>query len=331
VADLEPVRLCGTTVVHASLHNADQLAQKDIRVGDTVLVTKANEIIPYVIRAVTETRKGDEKPFVFPATCPVCGAPTVRPEDSPSWYCTGGMACPAQVQGRLESFAKRDRMDIEGLGETMAEQLVKSGLVKTVADLYRLTQTQLLTLERMGKKSAQNLLDGIAASKTRGLTRLIAGLSIYMIGDSMAELLTAVYPSLDAILAASEKDLAAIKGFGPTRAESTYNFFHSPAGEKLVADLRDAGVKLTEDVKPKAMGTDLTGKTFVVTGTLAKYKRSDIENLIKALGGKAVGSVSKKTDYVVAGEEAGSKLDKARELNVPVLTEDEFEKLIGKK
>jgi DNA ligase (NAD+) len=331
VADLEPVRLCGTTVTAASLHNADQLAQKDIRVGDTVLVTKANEIIPYVIRAVTENRKGNEKPFVFPATCPVCGAPTVRPEDSPSWYCTGGMACPAQVQGRLESFAKRERMDIEGLGESLAEQLVKSGLVKSVSDLYRLTTEQLLTLERMGKKSAQNFLNGIAASKSRGLTRLIAGLSIYMIGDSMAELLTAEYPTIDAILEASEEELAEIKGFGPTRAESIYKFFHSPAGEKLVADLRAAGVKMTEDVKAKPKGTDLTGKTFVVTGTLVNYKRTEIEDLIKSLGGKAAGSVSKKTNYVVAGEEAGSKLDKARELGVPVLTEEEFEKLLGRK
>jgi DNA ligase (NAD+) len=331
VAHLEPVRLCGTTVEYASLHNADQLAAKDIRAGDTVLVTKANEIIPYVIRAITETRKGGEKPFVFPAKCPVCGAPTTRPEGAPSFYCTNIVACPAQIQGRLESFAKRERMDIEGMGESLAEQLVKNGLVKTVADIYRLTEEQLIGLERMGKKSAKNLLDGIAASKSRGLTRLIAGLSIYGVGDSMAELLTAAYPSIEDILAASEADLGRIKGFGPTRARSIYNFFHSPAGEKLVSDLRDAGVKLTEDAKPKAAGTDLTGKTFVVTGTLVNYKRDEIEGLIKSLGGKATGSVSKKTDYVVVGEEAGSKLAKARELGVPTLTEEEFDKLIGRK
>jgi DNA ligase (NAD+) len=332
-ANVEPIRLCGTTVSRASLHNAGQIEQKDIRVGDTVLLTKANEIIPYVIRPITETRTGKEQVFKFPATCPVCGAPTTRAEDSPFYYCTGGAACPAQVQARLESFAKRDRMDIEGLGESMAEQLVKSGLVKTVTDLYGLTEEQLLTLERMGKKSAQNLLKGIEASKSRGLTRVIAGLSIYMVGDSMAELLTAQYPSIDAILAASEEDLAAIKGFGPKRAESIYKFFHSPAGKKLVADLRDATVKLTEDAKPKAKGTDLTGKSLVVTGKLERYKRKEIEDLIKALGGKATSSVSKKTDYVVAGtgDESRSKLDTARQLGVTVLTEDEFEKLIGRK
>jgi DNA ligase (NAD+) len=330
-ANVEPVRLCGTTVARASLHNAGQIEQKDIRVGDTVLLTKANEIIPYVIRPITETRTGKEKVFKFPANCPVCGAPTTRAEDSPFYYCTGGAACPAQVQARLESFGKRERMDIEGLGESLAKQLVDTGLVKTVTDLYRLTEEQLIDLERMGKKSAQNLLDGIEASKSRGLTRLIAGLSIYMIGDSMAELLTAQYPSIDALLAASQADLAAIKGFGPKRAESVYKFFHSATGEKLVADLRAAGVKLTEDVKPKAAGTDLTGKTFVVTGTLAKYKRNEIEDLVKSLGGKATGSVSKKTDYVVFGEEAGSKLTKARELGVPTLTEEEFEKLVGRK
>jgi DNA ligase (NAD+) len=330
-ANVEPIRLCGTTVSRASLHNAGQIEQKDIRVGDTVLLTKANEIIPYVIRPITETRTGKEQVFKFPANCPVCGAPTTRAEDSPFYFCTGGAACPAQVQARLESFAKRERMDIEGLGESLAKQLVDSGLVKSVTDLYRLTEKQLLDLERMGKKSAQNLLAGIEDSKSRGLTRLIAGLSIYMIGDSMAELLTAEFPSMAAILAASKEQLAAIKGFGPKRAESLYNFFHSPAGEKLVADLRAAGLKLTEDVKPKAKGTDLTSKTFVVTGTLKNYKRPEIEGLIKSLGGKAAGSVSKKTDYVVAGEEAGSKLDKARELGVPVLTEEEFDKLIGKK
>jgi DNA ligase (NAD+) len=328
-ANVEPIRLCGTTVQRASLHNAGQIEQKDIRVGDMVLLTKANEIIPYVIRSIAESRTGKEHVFKFPAKCPVCGAPTTRAEDSPFYYCTGGATCPAQVQAKLESFAKRDRMDIEGLGEALAKQLVDAGLVKSVADLYRLTEAQLLTLERMGKKSAQNFLQGLEASKGRGLTRLIAGLSIYMVGDSMAELLTAEYPSMDTLLAASREKLGAIKGFGPKRAESIWNFFHSETGAKLVADLRAAGLKLTEDVKPRAKGADLSGKTFVVTGTLTKYKRSDIENLIKSLGGKAAGSVSKKTDYVVAGEEAGSKLDKARELGVPVLTEEEFEKLAG--
>jgi DNA ligase (NAD+) len=326
VAHLEPVVLAQTTVSRASLHNAAQIEQKDIRIGDNVVLIKAGEIIPYVVRSVPEARTGAEKPYKFPSKCPSCGAPVQH--DEVRYYCTNTAACPAQLQIRLENYAKRGRMDIEGLGEEIAKQLVDSGLVKTVADLYRLTEENLLTLERMGKKSAQNLLQGIEASKTRGLTRLLAGLSIYMIGDSMAELLTQEFSSIDDLLAASKEQLARIKGFGPTRAESIYNFFHSPAGEKLVEELRGHGVKMTEEVqKPK--GSSLAGKTLVVTGTLAKYKRNEIEALIKQHGGKATGSVSKKTDYVVAGADAGSKLDKAKELGVPVLSEEGFEKLIG--
>ncbi len=326
-ANVEPIRLCGTTVARASLHNAGQIEQKDIRVGDTVLLTKANEIIPYVIRPITEMRTGKEHVFKFPANCPVCGSPTTRARTARSTTAPAARRAPPRCR-RGWSRSGRKNMDIEGLGESLAEQLVKSGLVKTVTDLYRLTEEQLLTLERMGKKSAKNLLAGIAASKSRGLTRVLSGLSIYMVGDSMAGLLTAAYPSMDHLLAATQEQLAAIKGFGPKRAESVYKFLHSHTGEKLVAELRAAGVKLTEDVKAKPQGADLSGKTFVVTGTLAKYKRSEIEDLIKALGGKAAGNVSKKTDYVVAGEEAGSKLDKAKELGVKVLSEQEFDALI---
>ncbi|HEY7428964.1 MAG TPA: NAD-dependent DNA ligase LigA, partial [Gemmataceae bacterium] len=324
-----PVQLCGTTVSRATLHNAAQVEQKDIRVGDSVVVVKRGEIIPYVEQALHDARKGGEKVFKFPSKCPVCGAPAVREEDAPTPRCTATATCPAQLQGRIESFAKRERMDIEGIGEKLAEQLVSSGLVKTVSDLYRLKKEQLIGLDRMGALSAQNLLDAIAASKGRGLARLLAGLSIYGVGAAMAPLLIQEFPSIDVLLAASKEELAGVKGFGPRRAESVYNFFHSPAGERLVKDLRDAGVKLTEDVKPKVKGGALDGKTLVVTGTLQNYSRKDIEDAIVRHGGKATGSVSKKTDYVVAGDEAGSKLDKARQLGVPVLTEGEFEKLIG--
>jgi DNA ligase (NAD+) len=327
VAILDPVRLSQTTVSRASLHNADQIEQKDVRVGDAVIVVKRGEIIPYVVRTLPEMRKGTEKPYKFPPKCPVCGSPTERRVGKV--FCTGFRTCPAALQGRIETFAKRERMDIEGLGESLTAQLVKTGLVKSVTDLYRLTLDPLVNLERMGKKSAQNLLDGIAASKGRGLSRLLAGLSIYMVGDAMAELLTREFPSMDALLAASKERLAQVKGFGPERAESIYTFFHSPEGEKLVQELRQLGVKLTEDPKPKAAGTDLTGKTFVITGTLQRYSREEVEGLIKKLGGKATGSVSKKTDYVVAGEKAGSKLEKARELGVAVLTESQFEELVG--
>ena len=326
-----PVPLCGTTVSRASLHNAAQIEQKDIRVGDSVVVVKRGEIIPYVEQALHDARKGDEKVFKFPQKCPVCGAPAVREPDAPTPRCTATATCPAQLQGRIESFAKRERMDIEGIGEKLAEQLVTRGLVKSVADLYRLKKEQLIDLERMGKLSAQNLLDAIESSKNRGLARLLAGLSIYGVGEAMAPLLIEEFPTIDALLAASKDELASIKGFGPRRAESVYNFFHSPAGDKLIQDFRDAGVKLTEDVKPKVKGGALEDKTVVVTGTLQRYGRKEIEDTIKLHGGKATGSVSKKTDYVVAGDEAGSKLDKARQLGVTVLTEDEFEKLIGVK
>jgi DNA ligase (NAD+) len=331
VAHLEPpVRLAGTTVSRASLHNADYIAEKDIRVGDSVLVEKKGEIIPYVIGPVTDARTGSETLFKFPATCPVCGGAVQHEEGSPFHICTAGVACPAQVKGKLEAFGKRDRMDIEGLGEVIVHQLVDKGLVKSATDLYRLTLDPLVGLERMGKKSAQNLLDGIAESKQRGLARLLAGLSIYMVGDSMAEILALEFLSIDALHAAPQERIAQVKGFGPKRAESVYKFLHSPAGEKLIAEFRELGLKLTEEPPERPAGTDLTGKTFVVTGTLQTYSREEIEGLIKQLGGKATGSVSKKTDYLVAGEEAGGKLEKARALGVKVLTEAEFNKLVGR-
>jgi len=326
VALMEPVILSQTTVSRATLHNVGQMEAKDIRLGDSIVVIKAGEIIPYVVRAVHEARTGSEKVYQFPSTCPACGAPTVRKDVY--YHCTNSPnACPGQLEARVESFAERKRMDIEGLGEELTRQLLKSGLVKSVADLYRLTEKDLLTLERMGKKSAQNLLNGIEASKSRGLKRLVASLSIYMVGDSMAELITQQFPTIEALIGASREQLMKVEGFGPTRAESLYNFFHSPEGEKLVKELRELGLKLTEDVKARA-GSSLTGKTVVVTGTLVRYKRDEIEEVIKQHGGKPGSSVSKKTDLVVAGAEAGSKLAKAKELGIPVISEEEFEKML---
>jgi len=331
VAILDPVQLCGTTVSRSTLHNAAELERKDIRVGDQVVVVKRGEIIPKVEQSLHELRKGHEKVFKFPSKCPVCGAPTVRDGDSPVYCCTATATCPAQLQGRIESFARRERMDIEGIGEKLAEQLVTSGLVRSVADLYRLKKADLKNLERMGDLSAQNLLDAVEGSKGRGLARLLSALSIYGVGDAMAVLLAEAFPSMDELIDASKEDLAAVKGFGPKRAESIFKFFHSPAGEKLVQELREAGVKMTEDARPKPKGTALSGKTIVVTGTLVNYKRKEIQELIVSLGGKAGDSVSKTTDYVVVGEDAGSKLEKARKLGVPTLTEEEFERMIGKK
>jgi DNA ligase (NAD+) len=330
VAHLEPVRLAGTTVSRASLHNADQIAKKDIRVGDMVVVEKAAEIIPYVVRSEPAARTGGEKPYHLPTKCPVCGGPVQREADAADYYCLGA-DCPAQLKERLRSYGRRKAMDIEGLGDVLVDQLVDTGLVRAIPDLYRLTLDPLVNLERMGQKSAQNLLDGIEASKGRGLARVLTGLAIRHVGDHVAEVLARAFPSIDELMAASQDRLSSTPEIGPERAESVYKFFHSAAGQKTVQDLRDLGVKLTEDARrPAAAGADLTGKTFVVTGTLERYKRDEIEDLIKSLGGKATGSVSKKTSYVVAGAEAGSKLDKARALGVAVLTEAEFDKLIGR-
>ncbi len=328
-----PVRLSGTTVSRASMHNASWVEEKDVRLGDTVAVEKKGEIIPQVVSVVTDARTGSEKKIVWPDKCPKCGGPVVK-EDSATSYnyvCDNPGLCPGQVAKRIEGFARRTRMDIDGLGREVAIQLVDSGLVRSVTDLYGLTKKQLLALEGFADLKAQNLLDGIARSKDRGLARLIAALSIYMVGDNMAEVLAEAFPSMDELLGASEEQLSKVKGFGPKRAKFVSDFFHNPVGEKLVQEFRAIGVKLTQDRKAApAGGLPLAGKTLVVTGTLTRHDRTGIEALIKSLGGKATGSVSKKTDYLVAGENAGSKLDKARELGVAVLTEDEFEKLIGK-
>jgi DNA ligase (NAD+) len=332
VAHLEPVQLAGTTVSRASLHNADEIARKDIRVGDQVVVEKAGEIIPYVVRSEPGARTGREKVFQFPSKCPACGSPVQRDPDGAFFRCTG-TDCTGQLKERLLFFAHRNAMRIEGLGDSLSEQLVDSGQVRSLPDLYRLTREQLLGLERMGKKSADNLLQQIAASKERGLARVLAGLGIRMVGGSVAELLANEFGGIDALLKASKERLAEIEGIGPERAESIRKFFQSASGKKIIEDLRTLGVKLTEEAraKPKAGGKgDLSGKTLVVTGTLENYERTEIEDLIKQHGGKVSSSVSKSTDYVVAGDKAGSKLDKARELGVKVLNEKEFDKLIGR-
>ena len=327
VATLAPVQLAGTTVQHASLHNAAQVQQKDVRIGDMAVVVKRGEIIPYVERILPEARNGTEVPFVFPAKCPVCGTPTKPNENANGYICPATETCPKQLEGRLESFAKRSRMDIAGLGEEMCAALVKAGLVKGVADVYDLTEEKLLTLERVGKKSAQNLLAGIEASKPRGLGRLLGALSIPNVGEQMGPLLARAFPSIDALLAASEAELAGVEGFGPVRAVSVRQYLHGPRGQALVAKLRAAGVKLTEDV-PKGGPGVLSGKTIVVTGTLLNYDRLGIERRITELGAKSGSSVSKNTDYVVAGDKAGSKLDKAKKLGVPVLSEAEFDEMV---
>lgn len=332
-----PVRLAGTTVSRATLHNAEEMTRKDIRIGDTVVVEKAGEIIPQVVRVETDARTGTEEPFTFPETCPICSAPTRRDPESPFVVCTAPRGkCGGQVKRQIRQFARREAMDIEGLGEKLIDQLVDTGLIQSIPDVYRLGRSQLLSLERMGEKSARNILDGIAASKGRGLTRLLSGISIPHVAESMADILAQEFLSLDALAAADETRLGQVEGVGPERAKAIREYFQSDAIVGMMADLKEAGLRLDEDKRnvtenaAAVGGVSLAGKTFVVTGSLQRYERSAIEALIKTLGGKPSGSVSKKTDYVVAGDKAGSKLEKAHELGITVLTEDDFDRLIGK-
>ncbi len=329
VANLEPVKLGGTTVKRATLHNAEFLTTKDIRIGDMVVVEKAGEIIPYIVHSEPSARTGGETVFQFPDKCPFCGSPV---EQHGAFYrCTGGGECTLQLKKRLRSFATRGAMDIENLGVKIIDQLVDAGLVRSIPDLYRLTLEQLVELERMGEKSAQKLLDGLAASKNRGLARLLAGLAIAHVGESVADLLAQAFLTIDALMEATAERLSSINGVGPVMAEDIHAYFQLPATRQLIDDLRELDMKLTEDARVKVASAagDLTGKTVVVTGTLERFGRDEIESLIRQRGGKPSGSVSKNTSYLVAGEKAGSKLDKAKTLGVPVLTEDEFAAMLG--
>ena len=333
-----PVRLAGTTVSRATLHNADEMARKDVRVGDMVVVEKAGEIIPQVVRVETAARTGAEVPFEFPTTCPVCGSPTAKDPDGPFVRCTAPRgACGGQLVRQLIQFARRDAMDVGGLGEAIAEGLVEKGLVQSLPDLYRLTKEQVLSVKppKEGSKSegkwADNLLAGITASKTRGLSRLLAGMNIPMVADSLADALAQEFLSLDALLDAPPERLLQVDGVADERARVIHEHFQRPDVRAAVDGFRELGLTLTEEPRaaPPPGATPLAGKTVVVTGTLSKYGRADVEALVKQHGGKPSGSVSKKTDYLVAGADAGSKLEKAKALGVAVLTEAEFDRMIG--
>lgn len=330
VAELEPVFVAGTTVRRASLHNIEQIQRLDVRVGDTVVVEKAGEIIPQVVQVVLEARDVSSKEIEPPTTCPSCGAAVEKDGDTPYLRCFNP-ACPAQLKQRLEFFAGRNQMNIEGLGEKVVEQLVDAGLVKTFADLYRLTREQLVSLDRMGEKSADALLAEIEASKTRSLSRLLAGIGIHHVGNTVAELLANHFGSLDAIAQASVEQIDDIEGVGEVIARAVFDFFHSDAGKSIIAGLREVGVNPKQELPVVDPSQQIfAGKTLVVTGTLTRFSRSEIEQLIKDLGGKVSGSVSRKTSLVVAGENAGSKLAKANELGVEVIDEAEFLKRVGK-
>ena len=320
-AVLEPVRLAGTTVTNATLHNQDFITEKDIRIGDTVLVRKAGEIIPEVLSVVMEKRPDDAVPYRFPEVCPECGAPVARDEDGAHIRCTGA-ECPAQLLRNLAHFASRDAMDIEGLGIAVVENLVKAGLVKTPGDLYFLREEDVAELERMGKKSAQNPLSAIEKSKSQDLSRLLFAFGIRQVGQKAGKILAQRFGSLDNLQAATVEELTQVDDIGAITAQSIVDWFASPQSQHLIARLKEAGVNMQAEQK----GEDqrFAGKTFVLTGTLDRFTRAEATKMIEDRGGKAAGSVSKKTTYVVAGEAAGSKLRKAQELGVPVLTQEEF-------
>ena len=324
-AELEPVRLAGTTVTFATLHNQDFITQKDIRIGDTVLVRKAGEIIPEVLEVVMDKRPAGTQPYLLPETCPVCGAPVVRDEDGAALRCTGA-ECPAQLLRNLTHFASRGAMDIDGLGPAVMQQLIDSGLVRTAADLYGLTPEQLEPLERMGKKSARNAVEAIARSRDNDLWRLINALGIRQVGEKAAKTLAQRFGTMDALAAATEEELTAVDDVGPITARYLCQWMESPQSRDLLARLKAAGVNMS--CKEEAHDSRFAGMTFVLTGALEKFTRDEAGEMIEKRGGRASGSVSKKTTYVVAGENAGSKLQKAQELGIPVLTEDEFLELL---
>jgi DNA ligase (NAD+) len=327
-AILEPIQLAGSTIRRASLHNVEEIERKDIRVGDIVIVEKAGKVIPHVVRVEKHERKEAVPKYKFPKHCPECNTTLVK-DDGGVYIRCPNPECPAQLRERIRYFATRNALDIEGLGDKLVEQLVGDRLVKRYGDLYRLTFDQLANLERMGKKSADNLLKQIEASKSRGLARLLNALSIRHVGNRVATVLAEHFGSIDAMQAASIDELSDVMEIGPVIAGSVHSFLHSEFGRHTISDLKHLGVDMTSPKKTKAT-TDgpLAGKTFVVTGTLEKYSREEIEELIEKLGGRAASSVSKKTDCLVAGAEAGSKLAKAQQLGVPVISEGEFEKLI---
>ncbi|HEY0369477.1 MAG TPA: NAD-dependent DNA ligase LigA, partial [Chthoniobacterales bacterium] len=326
VAALEPVFVSGSTVSRATLHNEDEIARKDIRIGDTVVIEKAGEVIPAVISVRSDLRSGAERKFRMPKKCPECGSEVQKDEGQVAMRCVNAQ-CPAQLRRRLEHFASRGAMDIEGFGEALVSQLVERGLLHDVSDIYTLDKAKLETLERVGEKSINNLLGAIEASKTRSLWRLIFGLGILHVGVSASRALASHFRSMDRLLNASAEELQRINDVGEVVGHSIHGFFQEPANRALIERLAEAGLQLESNEPAPAASDAFARSTWVITGSLSQ-PRDEIAELIIARGGKVSGSVSKKTSYVLAGEEAGSKLEKAKQLGLRILNESEFRELL---
>lgn len=328
VAELKPVQLAGTTVKRASLHNEDEIHRKDIRVGDRVVVEKAGEIIPQVINVVNPDREERGEKFQMPDTCPACGEELVKLGDEVAWRCINP-ECPPQVRSRIEHFASRDAMDIEGLGEAVVDQLVSNDLIRTYADLYELNIEQLLPLERMAEKSAQNLLNAIESSKDQPLHRVIYGLGIRFVGATVARDLANALHSMDALMNADEEELTEIDTIGPKIAESVTAYFRNSKNRSNVERLREHGLQFEMDPETEQGSRKLEGKKFVLTGSLPSYTRKEATEIIENHGGRTTSAVSGNTDFLLAGEGPGSKYDQARELGVPIIDQEEFHNMIG--
>jgi DNA ligase (NAD+) len=330
VAVLEPVTVSGSRVARATLHNEEEIARKDIRLGDTVVIEKAGEVIPAVVKVRTDLRDGSQRKFRMPDKCPVCGSKVIKDEGQVAIRCVNAR-CPAQLKRRIEHFASRGAMDIEGLGEAMVEQLVSRGLVEEVSDIYSLTDEELSGLERMGKKSISNLLRAIEQSRQQPLWRLLFGLGILHVGVSAARALAEAFPNLDALMAATNEELQRIPDVGEVVGASIAQFFQEKHNREMISKLRAAGLHLTSEGKStKSSDSEISGTTWVITGTLSQ-PRDEVTEMIIRHGGKVSGSVSKKTNFVLAGADAGSKLEKARKLGVKIVSEEEFRNLLGKK
>ncbi len=324
VAEMEPVKVGGVEISRATLHNQDEIDKKDVRIGDTVIIQRAGDVIPEVVQVITSKRTGSEKRFRMPSKCPVCGAEVVREE---AIHRCIGLDCSAQLKGRIRHFASKRAMDIEGLGVKLIDQLVEKGLVKDVADIYYIEKEQLIALERMADKSAQNIIDAIEASKTKPLSKFLYALGIRHVGETIAEDLSHHFSRLDDFFNLSEEDLMKVEGIGPEVAASVHQFFGDKKNKESIERLRKAGVKVIE---PKAREKGkLTGKIFIFTGALKSLGRDEARNLVESLGGSTASSISKKVDFVVVGEDAGSKLDKAKGLGIKILTEEEFKKMLS--